>query len=80
MFPHRSRPQCTCSRSAAAGGASLDDQGDVCPFTRYRPRSQEHRTRYRFAFVSRAVQAAVRGIVRGTGRTGPGEGKARTAA
>ena len=80
MFPHRSRPQCTCSRSAAAGGASLDDQGDVCPFTRYRPRSRDHRTRYRFAFVFRAVQAAVRGIVRGPGRTGPGKGKARTTA
>ena len=75
MFPHRSRPQCTCSRSAAAGGASLDDQGDVCPFTRYRPRSREHRTRSRFAFVFHAVQVAVRGIGRGPGAPDPAKVK-----
>ena len=70
MFPHRIHPSRTCSRSAGAGGARPDDQGDVCPFTRYRPRSREHRTRYRSALVFHVVQAAVRAIVRGPGRTG----------
>ncbi len=48
---------------------------NVCPFTRYRLRSREHCTRYRFAFVFHVVQPAVRGIVRGPGALDPAEVK-----
>ena len=75
MFPHRSRLSRTCFRSAGTGGARPGDQGDVYPFTRYRPRSREHRTRSRFAFVFHVVQVAVRGIVRGPGAPDPAKVK-----
>ena len=75
MFPHRSCPSRTCFRSAGAGGARPGDQGVVHPFTRYRLRSREHRTRYRSALVFHAVQAAVRGIVRGPGAPDPAKVK-----
>ena len=75
MFPHRSRPSRTCFRNAGAGRARPGDQGDVYPFTRYRPRNREHPTRYRFAFVFHVVQAAVRGIFRGPGAPDPAKVK-----
>ena len=75
MFPHRSSPSYTCSRSTAAGGANPGYQGDVCPFTRCRPRSREHRTRYRSALVFHVVQAVVRGIVREPGAKDPAKVK-----
>ena len=55
----RTAAACRCFRSAGTGGARPGDQGDVYPFTRYRPRSREHRTRSRFAFVFHVVQVAV---------------------
>ena len=75
MFPHRSRLSRTCFRSAGTGGARPGDQGDVYPFTRYRPRNREHRTRSGFAFVFHVVQVAVRGIVRGPGAPDPAKVK-----
>ena len=59
----------------APARSSADPVFHRLKFTRCRPRSREHRTRSRFAFVFHVVQVAVRGIVRGPGAPDPAKVK-----